>query len=186
MSWIFALSREWQSKWDRVLVTKADNDEWRNLQQARKLAGNIMSPFDAWLLIRGMRTLCLRFRHSSQSALRIAEYLSEHSKIDRVLYPGLATHPNHTVAREQMTDGFGAMLSILVKGAEREALAIASSTRLFSPATSLGGVESLIEHRRSVEGPNSIVAPNLLRLSIGLEAIEDLIGDLDDALSRLA
>jgi cystathionine gamma-synthase len=132
-----------------------------------------------------MRTLCVRFRHCSQSALRIAEYLSKHPKIDQVFYPGLQAHPNHRVAREQMTGGFGAMLSILLRGSEADARSLACSTRLFLPATSLGGVESLIEHRRSVEGPNSLVPENLLRLSIGLESSSDLMADLEQALDRL-
>ena len=168
-----------------VLVTKHLDDHWKELPNLRELAGNILSPFDAWLLIRGMRTLCVRFRYCSRSALRIAEYLNGHLKIDQVLYPGLQSHPNHSVAQEQMTDGFGATLSILVNGTESEALSLACSMHLFSRATSLGGVESLIEHRRSVEGPNSTVASNLLRLSVGLEGTDDLIADLDQALSQL-
>ncbi len=167
-----------------VLVTRHADEGWQELRTLRKLAGNILSPFDAWLLIRGLRTLCVRFHYSSGSALRIAEFLDGHNGVDQVLYPGLPDHPSHRVACRQMTGGFGAMLSVLVQGGAQEALRVARSTELFLPATSLGGVESLIEHRRSVEGPNSVVPENLLRLSIGLEATDDLIADLDQALAQ--
>ncbi len=167
-----------------VLVTKVEDERWRELSWLRKHMGGVLGAFEAWLLIRGLRTLYLRFERASASALAIARHLEGHSKIARVLYPGLESHPQHDVARRQMSRGFGGMLSILVAGGAEEAKRIASSTRLFLPATSLGGVESLIEHRKAVEGPHSIVPDNLIRISVGIEAVEDLVADLDQALAQ--
>jgi len=150
----------------------------------RKMQGAIMAPFEAWLLVRGIRTLYLRFERCSQNALAIAKHFHGHPLVDQVLYPGLPSHPGHEIAAHQMSDGFGGMLSLLVKGGEQAALDTARFTEVFFPATSLGGVESLIEHRKTVEGPHSLVAPNLLRLSVGIEALEDLQADLEQALER--
>lgn len=167
-----------------VLVTRADDARWRELKWLRSHMGGVLGAFEAWLLIRGLRTLFLRFDKASASALTIARHLEGHAAIEAVLYPGLESHPQHAVARRQMTRGFGGMLSILVEGGAERAKRIASSTRLFIPATSLGGVESLIEHRKAVEGPNSVVPDNLIRISVGIEDTDDLVADLDQALSR--
>ncbi len=154
------------------------------LSQVRILQGSIMAPFDAWLLIRGMRTLYLRYERASENALTIAKHFEGHAMVETVLYPGLPSHPGHDVACRQMKDGFGGMLSLLIKDGEDAARDVARYTQVFSPATSLGGVESLIEHRKTVEGPLSLVAPNLLRLSVGIEDVRDLIADLEQALER--
>jgi cystathionine gamma-synthase len=167
-----------------VLVTKAEDEAWRELRWLRSRMGGVLGAFEAWLLIRGMRTLFVRFDKASANALTIARHLEGHPRIERVLYPGLESHPQHDVARRQMTRGFGGMLSILVHGGAVEAKRIASSTRLFLPATSLGGVESLIEHRKAVEGPNSVVPDNLIRISVGIEDPGDLVADLDQALGQ--
>ncbi len=159
---------------------------WDAVHFQRKHAGAVLGPFEAWLLLRGMRTLYLRVRESCRSAMTIAEHLHAHPGILRVLYPGLPDHPGHEVACRQMHGGFGSLLSVLVDGDAESARRFAASTRLFVPATSLGGVESLIEHRGTVEGPNSSVAPNLVRISVGIEDTQDLIEDLDQALATVA
>ena len=168
-----------------VLVARQDNDLWADIGEIRKLSGGIPGPFDAWLLLRGVRTLCLRYARASDNALRFARHFAGHPKIGVVLYPGLETHRGHDIAKRQMTGGFGGMMSVLVNGDEAAALGVVRRLRLFIPATSLGGVESLVEHRRTIEGPDSDVAPNLIRFSIGIEAVEDLIEDFDQALGRL-
>lgn len=155
------------------------------LDQIRTMLGTVMAAFEAWLLIRGMRTLYLRFERASENALAIAQHFEGHPKVQTVLYPGLASHPGHEIAKRQMKHGFGGMLSLLLKGDEAGARNVACHTQVFFPATSLGGVESLVEHRRSVEGPGSMVAPNLLRLSVGIENLQDLIADLEQALERM-
>jgi len=136
-------------------------------------------------MLRGMRTLFLRFEKASKNALKIARHFENHARLERVLYPGLESHPGHDIARRQMTNGFGGMLSLLVKGGADEARTIAANTKLFLRATSLGGVESLIEHRAAVEGPHSAVPKNLLRLSIGIENCRELIDDLEQSLEKL-
>ena len=165
-----------------VLVAKEDDDQWQAVRFQRAFGGAILGPMEAWLLLRGMRTMHLRVQRSSQSAMTIARELEGDGRVSRVLYPGLESHPGHATARRQMQGGFSGMLSILVDGDAALARAVAARTRVFVPATSLGGVESLIEHRATVEGPNSPVAPNLLRLSVGIESVADLIADLDHAL----
>jgi cystathionine gamma-synthase len=165
-----------------ILVTARDDERWQEIKLVRKLTGGILGPFEAWLLLRGMRTLFVRFERASQSALQLARHFEGHPRLQRVLYPGLESHPGHGIARRQMTRGFGGMLSLLVDGGADEAKRIAGRTRLFVRATSLGGVESLIEHRASVEGPHSEVPQNLLRLSIGIENCRDLIDDLEQSL----
>ncbi len=167
-----------------VLVTRVEDETWRELRWLRSRMGGVLGAFEAWLLIRGMRTLFVRFDQASANALAIATHLEGHPAIERVLYPGLESHPQHAVAKRQMTRGFGGMLSILVRGGAAEAKRIASSTRLFLPATSLGGVESLIEHRKAVEGPHSVVPDNLIRISVGIEDVDDLVADLDQALGQ--
>lgn len=153
------------------------------LRDYQMTAGNIPSPFDCWLLRRSLTTLSCRVRAQSASAASIAEYLQNHNAVEEVFYPGLSSHPGHLLARRQMRDGYGAMLSFCVYGGRQEAFEVASRLRLFTRATSLGGVESLIEHRASIEGPHTLTPDNLLRMSVGLEAVEDLIEDLEQALA---
>ena len=168
-----------------VLVSAADDARWAEIGRLRTLMGGILGPFEAWLLLRGIRTLHLRVERAAANALAIAQHFENHLKLDAVLYPGLTSHPGHETAKRQMDGGFGAMLSILVRGGAEEARKVASATDLFIPATSLGGVESLIEHRATVEGPNSAVPKNLLRISVGIEDVADLIQDLETALDTL-
>ena len=149
----------------------------------RQSHGMILHPFEAFLLIRGIRTLDLRARAAASNAMELANRLSNHAAVSAVLYPGLAHHPGHEVARRQMKGGFGGMLSVRVRGGAEAAIAAAARVGLWKRATSLGGVESLIEHRASIEGPNSPCPPDLLRLSAGIEEVEDLWRDIDQALS---
>lgn len=164
-----------------VVVREGREALEQSLRDLQKLVGGVPSPFDCWLLSRSLPTLPYRVRAQSQNAAAIAAYLAQHPQVEVVHYPGLTTHPGHDIAHGQMTM-YGAMLSIQVRGGAVDAMHIASRTRLFTQATSLGGVESLIEHRASVEGPSTPTPPNLLRLSIGLEHVDDLISDLAAAL----
>jgi cystathionine gamma-synthase len=164
-----------------VLVFKKENELFTKIKMIQKLAGAVPSPFDCWLLTRGIKTLSLRVKAQTESAQKIAEYLDNHPNVEKVFYPSLPAHLNHSIAKKQMS-GFGAMLSFNLKGSEAEALAFTGKVKLFTRATSLGGVESLIEHRKSIEGPTSISPPTLLRVSIGLENVDDLIEDLKQAL----
>jgi cystathionine gamma-synthase len=166
-----------------ALVTAREDDFWARIVNIRKNQGAILGPFEAYLLMRGMRTLHLRAAAQAASAQALAERLSAHPNLARVLYPGLPQHPGHDVAVRQMAGGFGYMLSIQVAGGEGAAIATAARVRLWKRATSLGGVESLIEHRASVEGPGTPCPPDLLRLSTGIEDVQDLHRDLDEALS---
>ncbi len=168
-----------------VLTTRAASPCWDKLQQTQVGLGATLGSFEAFLLIRGMRTLFLRVEQASRNAMAIARHFENHQRLQAVLYPGLESHPQHKVAKKQMLGGFGGMLSILVKGNEAETRAVASRLKVFTPATSLGGVESLAEHRKSVEGPNSIVPENLIRFSIGIEDAADLIADLEQALQKI-
>jgi cystathionine gamma-synthase len=152
------------------------------LQDWQRMAGAALAPFDCWLLRRSLATLALRVRAQCAGALRVAEFLAHHRGVEQVFYPGLREHPGHAIAAVQMRGGFGAMLSVCVAGGEADAMRVAGRTRLFTRATSLGGVESLIEHRASIEGPGTRAPQNLLRLSVGIEEPEDLIDDLDQAL----
>ena len=166
-------------------VVCAEQDSfWQRIRAWRRDAGAVLGPFEAWLLLRGMRTLFVRVQRCSESALIIARHFEGHPRISRVLYPGLTTHSGHAVAARQMTGGFGGMLSIRHQRGEAAAVATAARVAVFKRATSLGGVESLIEHRASVEGPSTPVPPDLLRLSIGLEDPDDLIADLEQALEH--
>ena len=149
----------------------------------RKAHGLILHPFEAFLLTRGMRTLDLRVRAAAANAMELANRLSNHAAVSAVLYPGLPHHPGHEVARRQMQGGFGGMLSIRVRGGAEGAIATAARVNLWKRATSLGGVESLIEHRASIEGAGSPCPPDLLRLSAGIEDVEDLWRDIDRALA---
>jgi cystathionine gamma-synthase len=157
---------------------------WNRIVRYRYLGGAVPSPFDCWLLLRSIPTLAVRARAQAQSALRVAQWLSNQPSVAAVHYPGLPSHPQHAIAGAQMVSGFGGMLSIELKGTANDALRVITRVKLFTRATSLGGVESLIEHRFSVEGVNSASPPTLLRISIGLEHVDDLIADLDHALGR--
>jgi cystathionine gamma-synthase len=164
-----------------ALATARPDAWWQRIKTLRTQHGLILGPFEAWLLLRGMRTLEARVRAATDSAALLATWLRDHPRIAAVLYPGLQDHPGHAVATRQMS-GYGAMLSIRVRGGARAAIATAARVRLWKRATSLGGVESLLEHRASVEGKGSPCPPDLLRLSVGLEDAEDLFADLDRAL----
>ena len=168
-----------------VLVTREENARWKAIAALRTKIGAPLPPFECFLLMRGLRTLFVRYRQASANALAIARHFENHPKVERVLYPGLASHPNHAVAARQMTDGFGGMMSFLVKGGFEDAKRLCTRLRVIVPATSLGGVESLAEHRKTVEGPTSPVPDNLVRLSIGIEHVDDLIADLEQALNGL-
>ncbi len=168
-----------------ILVSRRDDDRWQEIKLVRTLTGGVLGPFEAWLLLRGMRTLFIRYERASQNALKIARHFDNDPRLEAVLYPGLESHPGHQVAKRQMKNGFGGMLSLLVRGGAEQAQAIAAATKLFVRATSLGGVESLIEHRAAVEGPHSAVPQNLLRLSIGIENCDELIADLEQSLNRI-
>lgn len=166
-----------------VLATNLMDDRWDAIQRVRKLVGGHPGAFESWLLFRGLRTLALRYERASRNALAIAEHFERHPRLEAVLYPGLPSHPGHRIAAKQMRGGFGGMMALLVRGGARETRRVAERVTVFVRATSLGGVESLIEHRAAVEGPDSPVAPNLLRLSIGIEEVHDLIRDLEQALA---
>lgn len=167
-----------------ALVTRAEDETWERIKTLRIQLGSVPGSFEAWLLLRGMRTLFPRVRTAAANALAIAEALHANPNIVQVLYPGLRDFPGHAVAARQMRGGFGGMLSIRVKGGEAAAIATAANLKIWKRATSLGGVESLIEHRASVEGPNSPCPPDLLRLSVGIEEVADLIGDMEQALAK--
>jgi cystathionine gamma-synthase len=158
-------------------------DLFERAASVRKTLGGILGPFEAALLMRALRTLHVRVRRQCESAMTIAGHFAAHPKIAEVLYPGLPGRPGHDVALRQMRGGFGGMLSIRVRGAEDAAIETAANVEVWKRATSLGGVESLIEHRASVEGPDSPCPPDLLRLSVGLEDVGDLIADLEQALA---
>lgn len=165
-------------------LTTARKDEfWSRIKTVQSQIGGVPGAFDAWLLQRGMRTLYLRVRAQCETAQTIAEHLVGHPGVAEVLYPGLKTHPGHEIAARQMHGGFGGMLSIRVRGGDVAAIRTAATVEIWTRATSLGGVESLIEHRASIEGTGSPVPTDLLRLSVGLEAASDLIADLATAIT---
>ncbi len=166
-----------------VLTAREASPRWELLKQTQVGLGATLGSFQAYLLIRGMRTLFLRVEQASRNALALARHFEKHPKVVSVLYPGLESHPQHKIAKKQMLGGFGGMVSILVKGDEAQTRGVAGRFKVFTPATSLGGVESLAEHRKSVEGPNSIVPENLIRFSVGIEEMADLIADLEQALA---
>jgi cystathionine gamma-synthase len=165
-----------------LAVVREDRALLEHLLAWQRLAGSALAPFDCWLLRRSIATLALRVRTQCAGALKLAQLLVRHPQIEAVFYPGLPQHRAHGTAAAQMRGGFGAMLSLCVAGGQPAALRAAGRTRLFTRATSLGGVESLIEHRASIEGPQSRTKTNLLRLSVGIEEPEDLIADLAQAL----
>ena len=165
-----------------AVLTARPDPFWERIRSWRRSAGAVPGPLEAWLLVRGMRTLFLRVRRASESAMSIARHYDAHPAIKAVLYPGLPSHPGHEIAARQMNGGFGGMLSIRLAGGFDHAIALLAAVRVFKRATSLGGVESLIEHRGIMEGPSSPVPDDLLRLSIGIEDPGDLVADLDRAL----
>lgn len=167
-----------------ALIGARDDAHWQKLRTIRAQLGTILGQTEAWLLMRGMRTLYPRVDWACRSAQALAERYAEHPMVAEVLYPGLPSFAGHAVARKQMSNGFGGMLSIRVKGGERSAIATAARVGLWKRATSLGGVESLIEHRASIEGPGTPCPTDLLRLSVGVEDKNDLFDDLDQALRR--
>jgi cystathionine gamma-synthase len=166
-----------------ALIAARDSALWQRIRAIRRNQGAIIGPFEAWLLLRGMRTLYLRVARASETALALATHFEHHPKVLAVHYPGLASDPDYAISRRQMQGGFGGMLSLRVRGGEAAAIAVAAKVKLFKRATSLGGVESLIEHRATSEGPTSRTPQDLLRLSIGLEHPDDLIEDLRQALA---
>jgi len=164
-----------------ALITKHDNYLFERARKSQRYGGSVPSPFDCWLTMRGVDTLPYRVRAHSENAMRVAQYLAAHPAVEAVHYPGLPSHPGHKTAARQMS-AFGGMLSFQVRGNRETALGVAAKCKLFIRATSLGGAHSLIEHRASVEGPQTRTPQNLLRLSVGLEHADDLIADLEQAL----
>jgi len=165
-----------------VLSTRAaEAPIWEMIKADRKMAGAILGPFEAWLLTRAMRTLPLRVERMSQNAQTLAEALLAHDQIENVFYPGLPSHPGYDIAVKQMQGGYGSLLSVLVKGGRDDALRVVGKLQLFLRATSLGGVESLVEHRHTIE-PHTGIPENLIRISVGIEDIGDLIADWEQAL----
>ena len=164
-----------------IVVAKTESDFFARVREIQGMGGAVPSPFDCWLVLRGMRTLPWRIRAHSENAMKLATFLESHPAIGRVYYPGLASHVGHELAARQMS-AFSGMLSIEVKGGREAALAAAARTRLFFRGTSFGGVESLIEHRASIKGEDPRTPQSLLRLSVGLENADDLIADLTQAL----
>jgi cystathionine gamma-synthase len=164
-----------------ALIIKEKTDWWQKIRDVQQMGGAIPSPMDCYMLARSIKTLPYRIRGHVHNAQLLAEFLEKHPKVERVLYPGLPSHPQHNIATEQMA-AFGGMLSFCVNGSETAAKRVINNLKLFTQATSLGGVESLIEHRASVEGPGTKTPLNLLRVSVGLEHIDDLIEDLEHAL----
>jgi cystathionine gamma-synthase len=166
-----------------AVIVKAADDFFARIREEQSLAGAVPSPFDCWLIRRGLATLPLRVRAQSANALGIAEFLNSHPGVSHVHYPGLPDHPGHAIARKQMS-AFGGMLSFQVAAGEAAARKVASSTKLFTQATSLGSVESLIEHRASVSGESASTPRDLLRLSVGIEDADDLNEDLEQAIAE--
>jgi cystathionine gamma-synthase len=164
-----------------VLACKKNDDLWKKIRNIQVLSGAVPSPFDCYLTVRGIKTLPYRMRGHAQNATLLAKFLDSHHQVEKVFYPGLKEHLGHEIAKSQMSD-YGGMLSFLVKGGAEEARKVVNSVKIFTQATSLGGVESLMEHRASVEGPGTKTPQNLIRISVGLEHVEDLIQDLNHAL----
>ena len=167
-----------------VVVVRERGSLSEQLRDYQATAGAVPSPFDCWLLRRSLTTFPWRMRAQTENAQAVAAFLSVHPRVERTFYPGLPSHPGRLLAERQMHGGFGAIVSCCVQGGRDAVFAVAARTRLFARATSLGGVESLIEHRASVEGPHTVTPDNLLRLSIGLEHADDLIADLAQALDE--
>ena len=168
-----------------AVITRLDDEHFAQLRTAQLFGGAVPSPFDCWLVMRSLPTLPYRMQAHCANATKVAEFLQQHAQVSVVHYPGLKGNPFHAVAAKQMS-GFGGMLSFEVKGGKDAAMALAANVEIFTRATSLGGVESLIEHRASIEGPESKTPQGLLRVSVGLENADDLIDDLTSALSHCA
>lgn len=166
-----------------VLAFREKTPLFTMIESERNEAGTVIGPFEAWLLTRGIRTLPLRVERMCQTAMEVSEFLADHPGVEDVYYPGLQGFPGHHIAKAQMPGGFGYLLSVLIKGDAANALAVAGRLRLFHRATSLGGVESLVEHRHTIE-PDTGIPDNLLRLSIGIEDAGDLVEDLGQALGQ--
>jgi cystathionine gamma-synthase len=164
-----------------AVISHHETDFFERVSLIQKQGGAVPSPFDCWLVLRGIRSLPYRIRAHSENAAKVAAFLHQHPRVEATYYPGLPDHPNHDVAAEQMSM-FGGMLSFQVRGGRDQAFRVVANVSLFTPATSLGGTESLIEHRQSVEGPDTTTPDNLLRVSVGLEHPDDLIADLAQAL----
>lgn len=164
-------------------ISKVQDAFFERMRMLQRIGGAVPAPFDCWLVLRGIQTLSCRMKQHSENAFAIATFLKDHPNVEKVYYPGLADHPGHEIVRKQMSQ-FGGMLSFQIKGDKDEALAFTGRLEIIRRATSLGGVESLIEHRASIEGPQSTTPDNLLRFSVGLENIEDLLADLDQALTH--
>ena len=165
-----------------IVIAKRDDEFFHGVRSIQYSGGAVPSPFDCWLILRGMKTLPWRMRAHCENGAKVAEFLAQNRNVERVHYPGLKSHPGYEIAKRQMSM-FGGMLSFEAKGGREAAMAVAAKTKIFTRATSLGGVESLIEHRASIEGPGTTSPESLLRCSIGLEHPDDLIEDLDQALS---
>lgn len=165
-----------------ALITAEKSNWWQKIRQVQEMGGAIPSPLDCYMLVRSIKTLPYRMRGHIHNAQLLAEFLIKHPRVEKVMYPGLPSHRQYEIAKEQM-EGFGGMLSFCIKGGLAEANQVINSLQLFTRATSLGGVESLIEHRASVEGPDTKTPQNLLRVSVGLEHIDDLIADMKQALN---
>ena len=168
-----------------LVTADANSKSWELIKQERHGAGALPGSFEAWLLQRGLRTLYVRVERAAKTTLWLAEQLKEHPSVSRVLYPGLPSHPDHALAKQQMQGGFGSLLSFEVEGGKQEALAVAGALQLIVSGTSLGGVETLIEHRHSVEPVETQLPENLLRLAVGIEDPNDLWSDLKQALDTL-
>ena len=168
-----------------AVVTADDHPLWQAVCAERAGAGAVPGTFESWLLLRGMRTLFVRVEAAMKNAMAIAEFLQQHDAVQEVLYPGLSDHPGHAVASKQMQGGYGSLLSFLVRGDAEATLAVAGRLQLITSATSLGGVETLIEHRHTLEPEENAIPDNLLRLSVGIEHIDDLLNDLQQALSQV-
>ncbi len=166
-----------------ALATARDDALWQRIRYVRGGGGAVLGPLEAWLLLRGMRTLSLRVAAASANAAAIAERFVGHAKLSHVLYPGLLSHPNHAVAATQMGGGFGGMMSVRLADGEDAAKGFTAKLRVFKRATSLGSVESFAEHRASVEGPGTLCPADLVRLSVGIEHVDDLIDDIEQALA---
>ena len=164
-----------------AIIAREDTDFFQRVRLIQTTVGAVPSPFECWLVLRGIRTLHLRMAAHSENAIRIARFLNDHARVETVHYPGLPDHPGHDTAARQMSN-FGGMVSFQVAGGRGDAMQVAASVKVFTRATSLGGTESLIEHRASIEGPGTKTPDNLLRMSVGLENAEDLIEDLAQAL----
>jgi cystathionine gamma-synthase len=165
-----------------ALVTAKQDTMWERVRLVQSSVGSVAAPFDCWLVHRGIASLPVRLRHHTHNAAKVAAFLASHDAVEATHYPGLVSHPGHEIALRQMRL-FGGMVSFQPRGDAAHSMAVAARLQVFTRATSLGGVESLVEHRKSIEGPDSPTPDNLLRLSVGLEDADDLIEDLQQALS---